>query len=76
MSISIKAVILIDTVEFLGISAYHPIELEMNRHFKFSVDKFKFELKKYKLEIPQGLTLHFSEVGIGTALLLAVGQYL
>ena len=56
---------LLNRIDFLGMSAYHPVELEMQKHFSFSVDKFIHELKKEKLTLPLHTPIHFSEMGLG-----------
>jgi len=56
---------LINEVDFLGFSFYHPVEKKIEDHFSFGTKKFLWELKNKSLKLPENLPLHFTEIGLG-----------
>jgi hypothetical protein len=56
---------LFNSLDFLGLSFYHPVEKKLEEHFNFGKKKFLWELKRKGIKLNPEIPLHFSEIGLG-----------
>lgn len=57
---------LVDESDFIGISAYHEVDLPVTAvQFRASFDRMNEDLARYGVKVPNGKSLHISEIGLG-----------